>query len=99
MIDAMKNIYHNLPPQYKKLNERLDADQFAELMRRLISLKLRNKKIPRRMLIRSSRSMITIGNGLIQLADNLLTIVFEYFRKYGVRPDIVAEKIREEYAM
>ena len=98
MYDAMKNIFENLPPKFRKLSEKLDADQFAELMRRLMSLRLRNRKLPERIYINSSKRKIVINNGMIKLADSLLTIMFEYFRKYGVQPDIIAQKIREEKA-
>lgn len=88
----MKSIFAGLPGRYSILH-RLSPDQFVELMRRLMSLRFRMKRIPRRMKLVTESSSIVVGFDIIKMADNLLTEILKYIRIHGRRPEWILKRL------
>ncbi len=90
MISAMRDIYRSLPGRYRRLSRLLTVDEFAELMRELMSMRMRNIEPPKRMNISVNGREIQVGPEVIKLADDLLLLMFKLLRRFGVRPKIIA---------
>ncbi len=84
----MSEIFRGLPAEYGLLR-RLQPEQFVELMRRLMSLRFREKRIPKRMVLRVGGSKKVVGSRTIRTADELLTRILDRIRIHGRRPKII----------
>ena len=93
MYDFMLSIYSHLPKKYAILSEKLKPEHFAELMRRLMSLKFRMRPLPRRMWIKANGRSICVGSKIIRVADSLLEELIKSFRNYGVNPKLVIKHL------
>ncbi len=93
MYSFMKSIYSHLPKKYAILREKLGPEDFAELMRRLMSLRFRMRPLPRRMWIRTHGRSVCVGSKIIRIADCLLEELINTFRKHGVNPEIAIKQL------
>jgi len=88
MEEFMREIFRGLPEEYGLLRE-LQPEQFVELMRRLMSLRFRMKRIPRRIVIMTNSTRKVVGSRTIRMANDLLTRILERIRIHGRRPRII----------
>ncbi|MCR8433527.1 MAG: hypothetical protein QXH55_02930 [Candidatus Korarchaeota archaeon] len=93
MNDFMALLYSKLPEEYKVLAERFDSESFAELMRRVMSLKFKMRPLPKRMWVKNNGRAILAGSKILKTADDLAERILACIKEYGVQPELIIEKL------
>ena len=92
MREFMLSIYNELPPRYNILS-RLSRECFVELMRRLMSIRFRMKRLPKRIRLDTNEGRKFVGWRIISIADRLLTEILENVRVVGYKPKLILKRI------